>query len=918
MLPGAVVTLSAEDRGVSRVVTTDDTGVYAIEELPPGLYALKVELSGFATVVREGVDARAGMKLGLDVAMKIGAIGEVVTVKSETPLLDLFSATTTVNISGRLQRSVPLSYRRDWADFFLLTPGVLGPDIAGLSAFSLHGSSPSSHVLHVDGADMGSASSNAVGLIKLSPEAVDDVQVKTAGLDASAPLGLGAVVNLTTTSGTNALRGVGAVLFQPEAWNSNNTPGGTSSTQRLVQPELAIGGPLQRGRWWGFTSYRRTQRILGLSRTPQQLADLSAVEPSFRPFNNEARGNTAFGKVTGQISKTHQLTGFIQNDRFPMDANLASYVRPLVRNEYGGIGSTVRISSLWTSSTTSRVAMSYNDKGSDLLTAFDDRPAQIVYRNTVTVGGRLVGSGDLAVTGNGTRAFDDDAQKTTISAEVAHFRQGWLGSHDLQAGLYFQPWLRQRRTSVLPNEGFVLEEQVLRDPSQPSAGSAPFHRQIYDADRIPVAYIDSHDYAIFVQDAWRPTTRLTVSAGLRIDWIRQTDVLFDVRTQNSTDLGPRIGLNYAVTANGHNSLRASWVRVHDNAFATSVAAGSTTSDVTDYYDTNLDGIFETALVTPGSSAVARDRVFDTDAWHQPYVNETTVGYRRQLPGLVSVDVGWIRREYRDRSAGIETNGIYDGGTFSGYKNESQNQIYLVANNRWNWPVYSALEIQVAKQTSRVQLLASYTRQWRHLAGTWQPNDPASFIQPDAFPNDRGIGGTRGVPGGSTDANSLSGSQATSSSNGQWQDHAARIGISYRAPWDVLLAGSYVFQSGVWSGPIVTRLSAPDPAFGAAMTRLSNGRVASNPLATDIRFAGETRADPQRTLPGLHVVNLRLGRETRFGRYRIEGAVDVFNLTNRGADQWFVSGANQAFNSSFGRAENRQLPRSFQASVRFAF
>jgi hypothetical protein len=36
------------------------------------------------------------------------------------------------------------------------------------------------------------------------------------------------------------------------------------------------------------------------------------------------------------------------------------------------------------------------------------------------------------------------------------------------------------------------------------------------------------------------------------------------------------------------------------------------------------------------------------------------------------------------------------------------------------------------------------------------------------------------------------------------------------------------------------------------------------------------------------------------------------------DQFFINGANQLFNPSFGRSENRQLPRSLQASIRFAF
>src|SRR5262249_31312650 len=157
------------------------------------------------------------------------------------------------------------------------------------------------------------------------------------------------------------------------------------------------------------------------------------------------------------------------------------------------------------------------------------------------------------------------------------------------------------------------------------------------------------------------------------------------------------------------------------------------------------------------------------------------------------------------------------------------------------PVYSFLELQATKQTARVQALASYTRQWRHLDGTWQPNDPASFIQPGAFPNSRGLGS---VTSTFESQNSLSASTSVTQLQVQSRNHTCRLGASYLAPWDIILATNYTFESGLWSGPVVTRIPAPDPAFGPPTVTLSNGRVVSNPLATTIRFADATRDDGQ--------------------------------------------------------------------------
>src|SRR5690606_22478526 len=118
-------------------------------------------------------------------------------------------------------------------------------------------------------------------------------------------------------------------------------------------------------------------------------------------------------------------------------------------------------------------------------------------------------------------------------------------------------------------------------------------------------------------------------------------------------------------------------------------------------------------------------------------------------------------------------------------------------------------------TSRLQALASYARQWRHLDGTWQPHDPASFIQPDGFPNDRAIGSATGSTASPGEANSLNGYSMTQAETGssQWQDHVVRLGAAWTGPWSLLLATNYTFQSGSWSGPILSDILTPDPTFG---------------------------------------------------------------------------------------------------------
>jgi hypothetical protein len=921
VLPGVLVSVTSDTVPGGHTSATDQKGEYRFGELPPGAYTLVAELDGFARFVRTPVVVSAGLNVTLDFIMSVGAISETIEIRQDTPLLESQSALQAVNISGEMLRAMPLSERREWFGAVTLAPGVTTSEAANNEKLIyVHGADFSANIVQIDGADMTPTLGSTLRYTSLNTDAIDDMQVKTAGVDASAPLGLGGVINIAMASGTNHVKGAATLSVQPRSWNGSNTPGGTSSTVDQKQADLSLGAPLVRDRLWAFGAYRHIDTANGISRTPAQLDALRGLVPGFTPFDSTNVANFWFVKLTTQLPSSHQLTGFFQHDVNPL--SFADAVTAGPRQEAtGGSGASLRLSSVWSDHLTTRAGASYNDKRRDVLNALDPKePLQRVYQGTIVSGGLLFGNGRLVdrgapLTGGSTQPNS----KITLSFDATMSTSGRWGSHDIQTGVYAQPRIQVALRDFNPNGGFVFEEAVLRQPGNLGGGVVPFHRVTFDGVTNLRLQRRGQDYAVYIQDAWRPIPRLTISPGLRIDRIVWTDQLFSVTTERTTAVGPRFGLNYALTADTRNVVRAHWVRVHDQAAQTGTSVGTSTLAQRDLFDLDLDGTFETVLLTPATLAITPGRSIDPD-FHQPYIQEWGAGYDKQFAGQVTAGVDMVHRDFRDRSTLVETNGRYDGNRFAGYADEAFNQVYQATNNRWNWPVYTSLELSLTKRTPRVQGIASYVRQWRHIAGTWQPNDPASFIQPSAFPNDRGIGSSTGSASSPTDANSLSGTHMTQASTGsaQWQDHTVRIGITCRAPWDVLLASTYTFQSGGWSGPIITRIASADPAFGPSTVTLSNGRVVANPLATTFRFAGATRGDGQLTTPPLHVWNARVGRRFVLRKLAFDVGLDVFNVTNNGADQGLQLGANQLFNPLFGATSFRQLPRSAQFVLRTTF
>ena len=170
----------------------------------------------------------------------------------------------------------------------------------------------------------------------------------------------------------------------------------------------------------------------------------------------------------------------------------------------------------------------------------------------------------MATLDNTSTGFDQHHSKYSISGDLTYYRTGWLGAHEFQTGFLLQP--RNRINIFQFNVNFAggyssrtsccETRRIPRRGSWRSTGSPRMRRASCTDRRL------TRDLGVYLQDAWRPTERLTINLGLRVDFIKRSDQVFDVQTMKKTEIGPRLGLNYAVTADRRNIVRASWVRVH--------------------------------------------------------------------------------------------------------------------------------------------------------------------------------------------------------------------------------------------------------------------------------------------------------------------------------------------------------------------
>jgi outer membrane receptor protein involved in Fe transport len=243
---------------------TDAEGGYTILYLPPGIYRVSVELSGFKKLMREGIEVRVGDRVTLDLGLAVGQLEETVSVTAESPLLELSSSSSGQVIDEKRISMLPLS---DGNPFVLsrLVPGVAYTgdlkfsrpfDNAGTSSINADGSTGGNEFT-LDGSP-NMTSGRRVAFVPPAG-AVQEFKVQTASFDAGDGHTAGAMVNVTLKSGTNLFRGEGYYYVRDESLSATDFFVNRSGS---TKPELGydrfggnLGGPI---RLPGYNGQNRT------------------------------------------------------------------------------------------------------------------------------------------------------------------------------------------------------------------------------------------------------------------------------------------------------------------------------------------------------------------------------------------------------------------------------------------------------------------------------------------------------------------------------------------------------------------------------------------------------------------------------------------------------------------------------------
>ncbi len=313
-LPGVTVELTG--MGAAKIMVTNTAGEVRFLGIDPGTVSLKASLEGFSTLEYPSVNVRVARNTSIEVQLT-EAVGEVITVTAESPLLDERKVATGTSVTQVELESIPTA--RDPWSIVSQTPSVVvdrinvgGNESGQQAVFRAPGVSDDENDFMVDGVQI-----TDMAAIGSSPTYYDfdqfsEMQFSTGGNDIT-KAAAGVSVNLVTKRGTNEFRGSARYLLTDAAGYFGALEQGESNVEdklapgqdsisgnqidRILDFGFEGGGPLVRDRVWLWGSWGRN--------------DIRQFAAGGTPDNTELE-NMAI-KLNAQIANPNSLVASFNN-----------------------------------------------------------------------------------------------------------------------------------------------------------------------------------------------------------------------------------------------------------------------------------------------------------------------------------------------------------------------------------------------------------------------------------------------------------------------------------------------------------------------------------------------------------------------------------------------------------------------------
>ncbi len=338
-IPGATVSVTNLRTNFRRQAITNEAGNYKISTVPPGVYTLRVNLTGFREFVETNLPVSVNNVTRKNVSLQIGQVTETVTVTSETAILQTDRAEVRSEITEERLENLPVPLGRNYQELFKILPGFSPPsrehsiqtNPSRSRSFNVNGVSDSINTTRIDGITTTNPWLPHITGYVPSLDAIETVNVVTNSFDAEQGLAGGSAVTVRLKSGTNQYAGSLFFLHHDNALRANRFlypyPEGLRTGKYIFnQWGGSFGGPIKKDKLFFFASYEGTANRRFSNRVG------SVPTQGVRDGNFDNLGVTVYDPATGNPDGTGRTpfpNNTIPQNRFDPVAQLILPMIPL-------------------------------------------------------------------------------------------------------------------------------------------------------------------------------------------------------------------------------------------------------------------------------------------------------------------------------------------------------------------------------------------------------------------------------------------------------------------------------------------------------------------------------------------------------------------------------------------------------------
>jgi Carboxypeptidase regulatory-like domain len=578
VIEGAQVLARHIETNLTTTARTDPEGRFRFPYLKVGRYEIKVRQPGFADAVGS-VTLTVGAAFDLPFSLAVESTETNVTVTGEAAVLETARSQIAGTVSQTEVTNLPLN-GRNFLDLALLIPGVSPTNTASTQLFAETSAVPGqgisvdsqrnfSNSFIVDGL---SANDDAAGLsgIFYGLDVVGEFQVVTSGGQAEFGRAMGGYINMVTKSGTNSLHGDLYAYLRNQRFNAANALSHNTLPLTQAQYGASLGGPIVADRTFYFANFE--QRSLNQS-------GLITIAPSNVAAINArlaAAGYSGAQIATGLFPNPVHNTNFLakldqqfsQKDQFSVRYSLYEVHSD---NSRGAGALSAASASAGLDNTDQTIAVSNLATFSPRLV--NETRGQFTYSNLNAAPSDPIGP---AVSISGIASFGTLSGSPTARLnklyEIADNLSYQAGAHAIRAG-----------AGVLYNDDVIAFPRSIRG-SYSFSSLASFLNGSYNNSGFTqtfgktVVAQTNPNAGFYVQDEWKPSSRLTFNFGVRYDLQFLKTILTD-----TNNVSPRAGFAWSPFASRNTVIRGSFGLFYDRvplrALANALLSAGNTTDV---------------------------------------------------------------------------------------------------------------------------------------------------------------------------------------------------------------------------------------------------------------------------------------------------------------------------------------------------